>query len=125
LASNDHISKAGRLARALELKTRGLTYAEISQRMAEEGYWHVSLRTINRLLNSLEAQTYVEELKRLQLRDITIAEIPLRLKYRDRLLDKMMPRKVEQKIEGQQTIVVKVWKPDNADTGDGDKVFSS
>ena len=93
--------------------------------MAEEGYWHVSLRTINRLLNSLEAQTYVEELKRLQLRDITIAEIPLRLKYRDRLLDKMMPRKVEQKIEGQQTIVVKVWKPENADTGDGDKVFSS
>lgn len=69
--------------------------------MAEEGYWHVSLRTINRLLNSLEAQAYVEELKRLQLRDITIAEIPLRLKYRDRLLDKLMPRKIQHKVTGE------------------------
>ena len=69
--------------------------------MTEEGYNKVSLRTINRLLNSLEARAYVEELKRLQLRDITIAEIPLRLKYRDRLLDKLMPRKIQQHVTGE------------------------
>lgn len=109
MASNEQIKTDSRLARALELKIRGLTYAEISKRMTEEGYNKVSLRTINRLLNSLEAQNYVEELKRLQLRDITIAEIPLRLKYRDKLLDKLMPRKVEQRVSGdlKQDIEVK------------------
>jgi len=50
------ISKDKRTARAIELKTQGLTDTQISNAMQNEGYKHVSQRTINRLLNSAEAQ---------------------------------------------------------------------
>jgi hypothetical protein len=95
LSQNEKISKAGRLDRALDLKTRGLTDSEISQRMSEEGYAHVSLRTINRLLNGVEAELFVDNLLRLQLRDITISDTALRLKYRDKILEKLMPRQTQ------------------------------
>ena len=95
MAQNEKISKAGRLDRALDLKTRGLTDSEISQRMSEEGYDHVSFRTINRLLNGVEASLFVDNLLRLQLRDITISDTALRLKYRDKILEKLMPRQTQ------------------------------
>jgi hypothetical protein len=66
LAQNEKISKASRLDRAFDLKTRGLTDSEISQRMKEEVYSHVSFRTINRLLNGVEAGLFVDNLLRLQ-----------------------------------------------------------
>jgi len=68
--------------------------------MKDEGYMHVSVRTINSLLNSLEAKSFVDELLRLQLRDITTSDTALRMKYRDRLLEKLMPKRIEQQIEG-------------------------
>ena len=100
MAKINKISLTGRLARALDLKARGLTDAEISERMKDEGYMHVSVRTINSLLNSLEAKSFVDELLRLQLRDITTSDTALRMKYRDRLLEKLMPKRIEQQIEG-------------------------
>ena len=95
MAQNEKISKVSRLARALDLKTRGLTDSEISVRMTEEGYRRVSMHTVNRLLNGVEAKLFVDELLRLQLRDITISDTHLRLKYRDKILEKLMPRQTQ------------------------------
>jgi orotate phosphoribosyltransferase-like protein len=93
MAQNAVLSKTSRLNRAFELKMRGMSDAEISKTMKGEGFKHVSRRTISRLMTSVEATRKIEELERLQLRDIAIADLPLRLKYRGKLLDKLMPRK--------------------------------
>ena len=113
MAQNEKISKVSRLARALDLKTRGLTDSEISVRMTEEGYRRVSMHTINRLLNGVEAKLFVDELLRLQLRDITISDTHLRLKYRDKILEKLMPRRVEQMVDGSSEIRVVVEDGDD------------
>jgi len=101
LAQNNIIGRRARLERAIELKCKGLTDKEISARMMDEGYQYVSFRTINRILNTVSDERITEELKRLQLRDITTADSPIRLKYRDKMLEKLMPRKVEQKLSGE------------------------
>jgi len=116
------IAQRARLDKALELKLRGLSDIEIAARMKEDGYEYCSPRTINRILHEVPEERVLEELKRQQLRDITTADVPLRLKWRAHILDKMMPQKIEAKTEGKQTIVVKMWKPD-AETGDSDKVL--
>ena len=113
MAQNEKISKVSRLARALDLKTRGLTDSEISARMTEEGYRRVSMHTVNRLLNGVEAKLFVDELLRLQLRDITISDTHLRLKYRDKILEKLMPRRVEQMVDGSSEIRVVVEDGDD------------
>lgn len=89
-----------RLRRVLELSTSGMTIPDISTLMKQEGY-AASERTIWNDLNSVEAQDYLEEILRKQLTDITIADIGLRLKYRGKLLDKLLPSKIEQKVEGE------------------------
>ena len=101
MAQNKIIGARARLDRAIELKCKGLTDKEISDRMKEEGYQYVSFRTINRILNNVSEERIIEELKRHQLRDITTADSPIRLKYRDRMLDKLMPKKLEQKVSGE------------------------
>ena len=108
MAENNIISKNARLDRAIDLKCKGLTDREISVRMTEEGYKYASERTINRILNEITEERIVEELKRQQLRDITTADSPIRLKYRDKLLEKMMPQKIEQKTEGSQNLKITV-----------------
>jgi len=63
------------------------------------------LNTIYTHRNGLTAQMLVDELLRQQQRDIVKADNPaLRMKYRDLLLAKLMPQRVEQKIEGGETI---------------------
>ena len=89
-----------RVRRVLELGSAGLTIPDISDMMKKEGY-AASERTVWGDLNGVEAKEYTAEILRKQLADISIAEIGLRLKYRGRLLDKLMPSKVEQKIEGE------------------------
>jgi len=89
-----------RVRRVLELSTSGMTIPDISDMMKGEGY-AASERTVWSDLNSVEAQEYLEEVLRKQLTDITIADIGLRLKYRGKLLDKLMPSKIEQKIESE------------------------
>ncbi len=88
-----------RVRRVLELSTSGMTIPDISARMIKEGF-KASERTVWSDLNGIEAKDYQAEILRKQLTDITIADIRLRLKYRGKLLDKLMPSKVEQKIEG-------------------------
>ena len=92
MAQNAVLSKISRLNRAFELKMRGMSDAEISKTMKGEGFKCVSRRTISRLMTSVEARRRVEELERLQLRDISMADLPMRLEYRDRLLGRLMSR---------------------------------
>lgn len=93
-------ARARRLRRVLELSTVGMTIPDISAKMKQEGF-QASERTVWNDLHSIEAKDYQEEILRKQLVDITIADVPVRLKYRDKLLDKLMPRKIEQKISGE------------------------
>jgi len=102
MAQNAVLSKTSRLNRAFELKMRGMSDAEISKTMKGEGFKYVSRRTISRLMTSIEATRMIEELERLQLRDIAIADIHLRLKYRAKLLDKLMPRKSMRRPKGRK-----------------------
>ncbi len=88
-----------RVRRVLELSTSGMTIPDISVMMKGEGF-KASERTVWSDLNGIDAKDYQAEILRKQLTDITIADIRLRLKYRGKLLDKLMPSKVEQKIEG-------------------------
>lgn len=116
-------SQKTRLDRAIDLKCKGLTDKEISVRMKEDGFIFASERTINRILNEITEERIVEELKRQQLRDITTAESPIRLKYRDKLLEKMMPAKPKpMEITGMPSLVVRfdrgLEEKENADPGD-------
>ena len=113
MAENNKISAKARLDRAIDLKCRGLTDKEISDHMKEEGYQWVSERTINKILNEVPEERVVEELKRLQLRSITTADVALQLKYRDKLLEKMMPRRVEQTLDGSSEIRVVIEDGDD------------
>ncbi len=88
-----------RVRRVLELSTSGMTIPDISAMMKKEGF-RASERTVWSDLNGIEAKEYLEEILRKQLTDITIADIGLRLQYRGKLLDKLMPSKIEQKVEG-------------------------
>jgi len=90
---NSRISKDARATRVVNLKMLGLTEAQISKTMENEGYKHVSTRTISRLLNSIDAQAIRDELLRRQLRDIDSADIKTRLKYRDKILSKLLKPK--------------------------------
>jgi hypothetical protein len=90
---HSRISKDARLTRTINLKMLGLTDAQISKIMENEGYKHVSERTINRLLNNVDPQIIREELLIKQLRDINSADVKTRLKYRDKILSKLLKSK--------------------------------
>ncbi len=100
------LSEAGRKARILTLKMRGLNDNEISKRMKEEGYDKVSRRTIQRILKTISKAEMVDELLAQQQRDITQADIEIRLKFRDRLLDKYIPQNIKQEITANPSIIV-------------------
>ena len=96
--------KSSRDVRIIELKCRGLTDAQVSTRMKEENYHKISEATIQRFWSKLKKESHdklVEELIRQQLLDISIEDDRgKKMKYRDRILEKLMPRRIEQQIEG-------------------------
>lgn len=100
-------AKKRRVRRVLELSVAGMTIPEISTLMLKEGH-AASERTVWADQNSIEAQEYLEEIMRKQLTDITIADIDLRLKYRGKLLDNLIPQKVLQKVEQETKVEVSV-----------------
>jgi hypothetical protein len=107
----------------IELKMRGFTNAAASLRMREEGYMKVCEKTISTFWQTMKRVSpyqIVEELQRQQLADITMSEDrEVRLKYRDRLLDKLMPQRIESRSEAETTLVLKMWRPDeNPQRGD-------
>ena len=91
-----------RVKRVLELSTSGMTIPQISAALKKEGIHAFSERTVWDDLNSVEAQEYLDELIRKQLSDITIEKSSnLRMKYRGQLIMRLLPSKVEQKVEGE------------------------
>lgn len=84
------------------MKGEGFTVEEMSKALG------VSDSTVDRDLKSAEVQEFVDELIRQQLLDIKKAPIRVRLHYRDSLIDKHMPKKMEQKIEGGESFRVEI-----------------
>lgn len=99
--------KQKRVQRVLELSVAGMTIPEISTQMKKEGH-AASERTVWADQNSIEAQDYLDEILRKQMTDITIADIGLRLKYRGKLLDNLLPQKILQKVEQKTEVEVSV-----------------
>ena len=96
-----------RRGRVVKLMCMGKSGQEIADILG------VSIRTVQRDLKSIEVQEIVEELKRRQLLDIEESEDErTRLQYRDKLLDKLIPKKVNTKIEGgRRPIILEIWQP--------------
>lgn len=109
--TNSELKREVRRKRVIELRCVGLTQPQICEKLREEGF-RTSRRTVWEDLHSATAEDFIEELKRRQLADIALAgnDYEIRLKYRDLLLDKMMPRKVEQKTESKVAVVVEDGK---------------
>lgn len=90
-------ARARRTRRVLELTITGMTIPDISKTMIAEGF-AASERTVWDHQQNAEAQAFLKELLRRQLGDITIAPREERLKYRDKLLGKLIPTRIEQRI---------------------------
>ena len=105
--TNSRLKQTVRRQRVIGLRCVGLTQAQICEKLREDGF-SISERTVWADLHSATAEEFIEELKRRQLADITLAsdDYEVRLKYRDLLLDKIMPRKVEQKTESKVDVIV-------------------
>jgi AraC-like DNA-binding protein len=94
------IKKTGRISRILELRVKGYTLEQIATELK------CNESTIRRNLKDESTQAFVDTLIRAQLADIVEAKTGTRLHYRDKLLEKLMPRKVESKTEGKLDIAV-------------------
>jgi IS30 family transposase len=103
------LKQVKRRIKLIRLRCTGLTEAQIAEELG------VSERTVRRDLKSAQAQEFVEELKRRQLLDIEETRDPVtRLKYRDMLLNKLIPKQVNNKIEGgKRPIVLDIWRPED------------
>lgn len=102
------LRKKARRRRVIELKAEGKTIAEIAKELG------VSDTTIDRDLKSQDIQSFIDELIRQQILDIKAAKLPTRLTFRSDLLDKLLPKKLEQKIEGGENWTVEII--DNSQT---------
>ena len=106
-----------RRKRTLELYVKGLTIPQINKALHDE-HFETSEHTVFDDVHSQTADEYKEELERQQRADITMAkdDLKVRLEYRDRMIDRLTPKKIEQKIEGGETYRVEIVdnsKPEN------------
>lgn len=90
--------------RIVEMWGLGFTAEETRRALREQYRTHVGLATVYRKRHSITAQEIIDELMRKQMRDIARDDnSDLRMKYRDKLLEKLIPQRVEslsvQKIE--------------------------
>jgi len=109
------LKKAVRLRKVIELRAQGGTIDNIAKALG------VSEKTIDRDLKGDDIKPFVDELIRQQLTDIVEAKLGMRLKYRDKLLEKLLPRKIESKGEVEAGIIIKGWDLGNA-KGDSGKL---
>ncbi len=96
------LRKKARRRRVIELKAQGYTIAEICKEL------DVSDSTVDRDLKSTDVQQFIDELVRRQITDIESSKPAVRLHYRSDLLDKLLPKKLEQKIEGGESWTVEI-----------------
>ncbi len=104
------IKKVSRVSKILELRVKGYTLEQIAAEL------NCSEKTVRRSLKDEPIQEFIDALLQAQLADIAGAKTGTRLHYRDKLLEKMMPQKVEQKYSGEPAITVKVWRPEEKKT---------
>ena len=107
-----------RRKRTLELHVKGLTIPQINKALHDE-HFETSEHTVFDDVHSQTADEYKEELKRQQRADITMAkdDLKVRLEYRDRMIDRLTPKKIEQKIESGENFRVEIVdnsKPENS-----------
>lgn len=103
--SNREAPRPSKQARMLELRLRGLTWAQVRSLMLSEGYTRISEKTLQRYWYKIRdesppkqvvSQTIIEELQRQQFLDISREEtLEIKLRYRDKMLDKLMPRQTQ------------------------------
>ena len=86
----------------MELKAEGKIIADIAKELG------VSEKTVDRDLKSQDYQNFLDELVRRQIVDIEASKPAMRLHFRSDLLDKLLPKKMEQKIEGGESFRVEV-----------------
>lgn len=106
---NPTLKQLQRRKRTLELHVKGLTIPQINDALQNENY-ETSEHTVFDDIHSSTATEYREELERQQRIDITMAQkdLRLRLEYRDRMIDRLTPKRIEQKVEGQETFRVEI-----------------
>lgn len=106
---NPTLKQLQRRKRTLELHVKGLTIPQINNALLEEEY-ETSEHTVFDDIHSQTAIEYREELERQQRADITMAQkdLKLRLEYRDRIIDRLTPKRVEPKVEGGETFRVEI-----------------
>lgn len=80
--------------RIVELWGIGATAEETVKALHDENIT-ISLHTVYIKRRSLTAQEMIDELIRKQLRDITTSDGEIKLKYRDKLLEKLIPQRIE------------------------------
>lgn len=88
------MTKTKRIIRVVEHWALGLSAFETAETMKAEGY-RISVHTVYNDRHSATAQQYVDELVRRQLRDIEDAKLAQKLYFRDKLLGKLIPQKLE------------------------------
>ena len=91
------LKRKARIRRVIELRVLGYTIPMIHDALKKEGFiMGISERQIFTDLRSTQALAVVDEIKRKQLSDIAIASsVSVRLKYRDKLLGKIIPKKID------------------------------
>jgi hypothetical protein len=86
--------------RTIELNQLGLKHQDTLATLTKENI-KSSLHTISDDLGSCTTDEYRAELERQQKADISLSKDPrLRMEYRDRLIDRLTPRRTETKIDG-------------------------
>jgi DNA-binding transcriptional MerR regulator len=103
------VKQLQRRKRTIELSCKGLTIPQINNALHQE-HFETSEHTVFDDLHSQTADEYREELERQQRADITMAkeDLKIRLEYRDRMIDRLTPKRIEQKIEGGETFRVEI-----------------
>jgi len=110
------IGKKIRQRKVFIMKAEGKTIDEMAQILG------VSDSTIDRDLKSENIQIFTDELIRQQIIDLNEAKLPMRLHFRSDLLDKLLPKKSEQKIEGGETFRVEIIDNSQPNTNTQDTV---
>lgn len=96
------LGKRIRRRKVFELLGEGKTIDEIAAALG------VSNSTVDRDLKSADLSALTDELVRRQIADIESAKLPMRLSFRGDLLDKLLPKKMEQKIAGGESFRVEI-----------------
>ena len=110
------LKKAVRRLKVIELRVKGYNLEKIAKKLG------VNEKTIRRDLKSQQTSDFIDELVRQQLLDINGSDVDVRLRYRDILLGKLLPRKIQS--EANVDVKVDAGKAINELLGKYERLFS-